>query len=156
MIGQTLGSYKIVDKIGEGGMGVVYVAEHPLIGRKAAIKLLHPDLSKNEEIVARFFNEARASTLIKHPGIVDIFDFGYSANGGAYIAMEFLEGESLATRMRREKRLPLAMSASIGKQLAGALGAAHAKGIVHRDLKPDNVYLIPDAEMPSGERVKVL
>src|SRR5688572_22571042 len=127
MIGETLGSYKIVGKLGEGGMGVVYSAEHPLIGRRAAIKLLHPDLSKNEEIVARFFNEARASSLIRHPGIVDIFDFGYSPTGSAYIAMEYLDGESLAARLRRERKLPLGMSAGIARQTAGALGAAHAK-----------------------------
>ncbi|RLB56328.1 MAG: serine/threonine protein kinase, partial [Deltaproteobacteria bacterium] len=78
VIGRTLGSYKVLSQLGAGGMGVVYAAEHELIGRKAAVKLLLPELSSNKQVVDRFFNEARAATLIKHPGVVDIFDFGYT------------------------------------------------------------------------------
>jgi serine/threonine-protein kinase len=155
VLGDTVGSYRIVEKLGGGGMGEVYLAEHTLIGRKVAVKLLLPELSHNGEIVTRFFNEARSTALIKHPGLVDIFDFGYHKNGSAYIVMECLEGESLGERLRGGP-LPPEMIVAISRQIASALGAAHAKGIVHRDLKPDNVFLVPDSEISCGERVKVL
>ena len=87
MIGETLGSYKILSELGAGGMGRVYAAEHELIGRRAAIKLLLPELSSNKQLVDRFFNEARASAVIQHPGIVGIFDFGYAEDGSAFIIM---------------------------------------------------------------------
>ena len=156
MIGQTLGSYRVTGKLGEGGMGVVYLAEHPLIGRKAAIKLLLPEFSQDQAIVNRFFNEARATTMIKHPGLVDVFDFGYHTTGCAYIVMEFLEGESLSGLLKREGRLSAGLIVAIVRQLCSAVGAAHEKGIVHRDLKPDNIYLLPDRDSPAGIRVKVL
>src|SRR5262245_60943101 len=107
MIGESVASYRIVQKLGEGGMGVVYLAEHSLLGRRAAVKMLLPALSVNQEIVNRFFNEARATTLIRHPGIIDIFDFGQHHSGSAFFVMEFLEGESLAARLKREGRLTL-------------------------------------------------
>jgi predicted Ser/Thr protein kinase len=156
MLGQTVGSYKILSKLGEGGMGEVYLAEHPLIGKKAAVKVLLPQYSTNPGIVARFFNEARAVNLIKHPSIVDIFDFGQHANGSAYIVMEYLEGESLSSKLKREGRLRLEVAIEIVRQLAAALGAAHDKGVSHRDLKPDNIYLVPMPDVALGLRVKVL
>ncbi len=151
----TLGQYQLSHKIGEGGMGVVYLAEHALLGRTAAVKLLLPQLSQNREIVTRFFNEARAASAIHHPGIVEIYDFGYATDGTAYIVMEHLQGESLSARARRG-RVSYQSALSITRQIAGALTAAHAKGIVHRDLTPDNVFLVPDAEVPGGERIKLL
>ena len=156
MIGTTVGSYRILDKLGEGGMGAVYLAEHTLIGRRAAVKVLLPELSNNQEIVNRFFNEARSTAQIKHPGLIDIYDFGYHTTGSAFIVMEFLEGESLAARLRREPKPPLALLATIGRQIASALAAAHQKGIVHRDLKPDNVFIVTDVEVQQGIRAKVL
>jgi serine/threonine-protein kinase len=156
VIGETLGGYKVVHKLGEGGMGIVYLAEHSLIGRKAAIKVLHAELSKDQEIVSRFFNEARSTAMIRHPGLVDVFDFGYHAGGSAYLAMEFLDGESLGVRLRREGRLGPALALGIAQQVAAALAAAHDKGIVHRDLKPDNLFLVPDRLVAGGVRVKVL
>jgi serine/threonine-protein kinase len=156
VIGDTIGSYRILDKLGEGGMGAVYLAEHALIGRKAAIKVLLPALSGHQEIVNRFFNEARSTAQIKHAGLIDVYDFGYHTNGSAFIVMEFLEGESLATKLRRERKLGTALLCALGRQIAAALGAAHEKRIVHRDLKPDNVFLVPDAEVACGIRVKVL
>ena len=131
MIGTVLGQYRITGSIGKGGMGVVYAAEHMLLRRPAAVKVLLPELSQNQDIVTRFFNEARAATAIRHPGIVEIYDFGYHHDGSAYIAMEYLEGESLAARMARGRMPPAAVFA-VARQLAGALAAAHAKGIVHR------------------------
>ena len=154
MIGATVGSYRILRQIGEGGMGAVYLGEHAMLGRAAAIKVLLPALSQDREIVGRFFNEARATSAIRHPGIVEIYDFGFLADGAAYIAMEMLDGESLASRLRRAGRLPVAAAIDIGRQVAAALQAAHGRGITHRDLKPDNMFLIRDPEI--GERVKLL
>jgi tRNA A-37 threonylcarbamoyl transferase component Bud32 len=153
--GGTLGSYRLERELGRGGMGAVYVGVHTLLGRRAAVKVLLPELSRHQAIVQRFFNEARAATAIKHPGIVEIYDFGFAADGSAYIVMELLAGESLADRLRRGP-LPLATAIQIARQTATALGAAHRSGIVHRDLKPDNVFLVPDAETALGERVKLL
>jgi serine/threonine-protein kinase len=155
MIGATVGSYQVREEIGHGGMGVVYAAEHPLIGRKVAVKVLLPEYSRNQEVVNRFFNEARAATLIRHPGLVDVIDFGYYQDGSAYLIMEFLEGESLAARLKRE-RMGTKELVALGRQVAAAVGAAHEKGIIHRDLKPDNIFLVPDRELAGGVRVKVL
>jgi serine/threonine protein kinase len=153
--GAMVGQYRITGTIGKGGMGAVYSAEHTLIGRVAAVKVLLPELSQNQEIVTRFFNEARAATAIRHPGIVEIYDFGYHSDGSAYIVMELLQGEPLASRLARG-RMAAQPALAIVRQISGALAAAHKKGIVHRDLKPDNVFLVPDAEVPGGERIKLL
>jgi serine/threonine-protein kinase len=155
MLGRSIGNYGVVSKIGEGGMGVVYLARHVTLGRRAAIKVLRPALSSNQDIVSRFFNEARAVTAVRHPGIVEVYDFGFLEDRTAYIIMEYLEGESLAARLRR-KRPAIATTLTILRAIARALQAAHESGIVHRDLKPDNVFLVPDSELPSGERVKIL
>ncbi|HET7500142.1 MAG TPA: protein kinase [Kofleriaceae bacterium] len=156
MLGEIIGSYRVVRKIGEGGMGAVYLAEHMLLGRPAALKVLLREMSHREDLVTRFFNEARAATSVKHPGIVEIYDFGYHTNGSAYIVMEFLEGESLSSRLRRAGVLSEARAVALCRQVGGALAAAHAKGIVHRDLKPDNIYIIRDPDIADGERTKVL
>ncbi|MCC6993378.1 MAG: serine/threonine protein kinase [Deltaproteobacteria bacterium] len=157
MLGETLGNYRVLSKLGEGGMGVVYIAEHVSLGKRAAIKVLLPELSQNREVVTRFFNEARATTLIKHAGIVAVFDFGHhTGSGAAYIAMELLEGESLSARLRRAGTLAAGSLIPIARQATSALAAAHAAGIVHRDLKPDNLFLEPDPDHPSGVRLKVL
>jgi len=137
-------------------MGTVYLAQHMMIGRRAAIKVLLPELSHSQEALGRFFNEARATAMIKHPGLVDIFDFGYLPDGSAYIVMEYLEGESLSARLQREGRLPLSHLCVITHGIASAVGAAHQRGIVHRDLKPDNIFLVPESEQPMGIRVKIL
>ncbi len=154
--GSVIGSYRVLRKLGEGGMGAVYVAEHALIGRKAAIKVLLPSLSANQDIVQRFFNEARAATAIQDAGIVQIFDFGYHTDGSAYIVMEYLEGETLDARLRRLGRLHPHDAVRIMRQSAGSLAAAHSRGIIHRDLKPENIFLVRDAEVAGGERPKIL
>ncbi|HEX3758160.1 MAG TPA: protein kinase [Kofleriaceae bacterium] len=156
MAGEVFGSYRVVDEIGRGGMGAVYLAEHALLGRQAAIKVLLREMSHRPDLVTRFFNEARAATAVKHPGIVEIYDFGYAADGSAYIVMEFLQGESLASRLRRTGPFLESRAAALCRQVAGGLGAAHAKGIVHRDLKPDNIFVVPDADIAEGERPKIL
>ena len=156
MLGQSVGSYRITGRIGEGGMGSVYLAEHSLLGRTAAIKVLHPELSHQPEIVERFFNEARSASGIRHPGIVEIFDFGYAQDDSAYIVMEHLAGESLRDRLDSATTLDPTRAASIGRQIASALQAAHDQEIIHRDLKPDNIFLVPDQEVVGGERAKIL
>ena len=156
LVGETVGNYRISALLATGGMGAVYLAEHPGIGRKAAVKVLQANLAANPEMIARFLNEARAANAIRHPGIVEIFDCGALPSGSAYIVMELLEGECLGGRLTRLSRLPLGEALDITLQTAGALGAAHAAGIVHRDLKPDNLFLIPDPRAPGHELVKVL
>lgn len=136
-------------------MGTVYLAEHVLIERRAAIKVLHPELSQDPEIVRRFLNEAKATTAVGVPGIVQIFDFGTHDDGTAFIVMELLEGESLAARLRKGL-LPLDKALGLLRQICGSLAAAHACGIIHRDLKPENIYLVADRELPDGERTKLL
>jgi serine/threonine protein kinase len=155
-VDQIVGNYRIQKLLGRGGMGAVYLAEHPKIGRKVAVKVLHPALAGSERELGRFINEARAANAIRHPGIVQIFDFGTLPTGATYIIMEFLEGESLAARVARLGRLRLTEAVGIVAQTAEILGAAHAAGIVHRDLKPDNLFLVPDGRVPGRERVKVL
>jgi len=156
MEGTIIGQYRIVQKIGAGGMGVVYVAEHTLVGRRAAIKVLLPEYSVRRALVTRFFNEARAMTSIPDPGIVQMYDFGYHSDGSAYIVMELLEGETLEHRLQRLDRLPLIDAVRLTRQIAGSLAAAHAAGIIHRDLKPENVFVVRDPEALGGERPKVL
>lgn len=155
MVGTHIGQYRLIQKIGSGGMGTVYVGEHILLGRRAAIKVLQPVLSTQPEIVERFFREAKATSAISDPGVVQVFDFGYHVDGTAYIVMELLEGECLADRIASLGRLPAAEALRIVRQLAGALASAHEKEIVHRDLKPENVFLVPDPESVSHERVKL-
>ncbi len=156
MEGAVIGQYRVTKKLGEGGMGAVFAAEHALLGRKAAIKMLLPALSQNQEIVQRFFNEARAATAIQDPGIVQIFDFGYHTDGSAYIVMEYLEGEPLDARLKRLGRLNPFDALRILRQASSSLAAAHARGIIHRDLKPENIYLVADREVAGGERPKLL
>ncbi|HEY0992003.1 MAG TPA: serine/threonine-protein kinase [Kofleriaceae bacterium] len=156
MVGDVIGNYRILGTIGGGGMGTVYVAEHTLIGRRAAIKVLQRELSYRREAVTRFFNEAKAATAVKHPGIVELYDFGYAADGSAYIVMECLEGETLTRRLARVGTLAEATAVALCRQIAGGLGAAHAQGIVHRDLKPENIYIVRDPDIAGGERTKIL
>jgi serine/threonine protein kinase len=137
-------------------MGIVYLAEHPALGRKAAIKVLHPKHATDPEVVSRFFQEARASNAIRHPNIVETYDYGTLPNGAPYIIMEHLEGESLATRLQRVGKLPLHTALDFAQQVAGALAAAHEKSIVHRDLKPDNLFVTRDLRAPRTEQVKIL
>jgi serine/threonine-protein kinase len=154
VIGEVLGSYRVIAKLGAGGMGTVWIAEHQLLGSRAAIKVLLPDLSKQDKIVQRFFDEARAATRIRDPGIVTVHDFGWH-HGDAYIVMELLTGETLTQRLGTGRMAPLQAVRLV--QLCGlAMAAAHARGIIHRDLKPDNIFVVSDPAVPGGERIKLL
>jgi len=152
--GTIIGSYRLLELLGEGGMGRVYVAEHVRLGRKVALKILRDELSCNPSAVSRFFAEARAVNRISHENIVEVTDFVESPGRSCFV-MELLNGEDLGLRLMRQ-RLPLPVIVDIGAQIASALAAVHAAGIIHRDLKPDNIYLIDRSPTRSPNFVKLL
>ncbi|HEY6177663.1 MAG TPA: serine/threonine-protein kinase, partial [Kofleriaceae bacterium] len=137
-------------------MGTVYLAEHTLLGRRAAIKVVRSSLSEDAAIVERFFHEARVVSQIADPGIVQVFDFGYHTDGSAFIVMELLEGEALDQRIARIDRLGVFESLRLIRMICTSLGAVHARGIVHRDLKPANIFLVEDPAVAGCERAKLL
>ncbi|MEO8705343.1 MAG: HDOD domain-containing protein [Kofleriaceae bacterium] len=153
LVGQELGPFRIGALLGRGGMGAVYAAEHAVLGRRVAIKLLEPHLTVDPDALGRFVEEARAVNSIRHPNIIDITDFG-NLEGRPYFVMELLEGETLGARIAQWGHLPLASTLRICAQVASALTAAHDRGIVHRDLKPDNVFICNHPDYP--DHVKVL
>jgi len=155
LLGTCVGNYRLVRTIGRGSMGEVFEAEHVLVGRRVAVKVLLPELCSYPEVANRFFNEARAVATMHHPGIVQLFDFGLHAEGSAFIVMELIDGETLAEMVNRRGPLPVAEAVDIARQVAEAMASAHACGVVHRDLKPENIVLARDAESGST-RVKVL
>ena len=143
LIGMVLaGRYKVLERIGEGGMGLVYSGLHSLIDKRVAIKVLRDDFSSRPDVVARFRQEAKSASRIGHEHIVDIFDFGETPWGASYFVMEYLEGEDLANVLHRETVVSPGRTIELARQCCRALGAAHSKGIVHRDMKPENIYLV--------------
>jgi serine/threonine protein kinase len=155
LVGQVVADrYHVVKKLGEGGMGQVYLAEHVKMGRRSAIKVMNPSMIHDPDAVARFNREASNASRITHPNVCAIYDFGETPDGLIYLAMEFIEGEPLTDVLERVGALPLARAASIFLQTADALQAAHDLGIVHRDLKPDNVMLT--GRKGGGDTVKVV
>ena len=148
------GRYRVIEVVGEGGMGTVYLAEHALIKRRVAIKILRPDLASDGNVIKRFMNEARAAGTLGHPNIVESTDMGFIDRAVPYIVFEYLEGTLLTDEIARLGNLPVRRAVKITRQIASALGAAHHAGIVHRDLKSDNIFLTDRAEKP--DHVKVL
>jgi tetratricopeptide (TPR) repeat protein/tRNA A-37 threonylcarbamoyl transferase component Bud32 len=144
------GRYRVVKKLGGGGMGSVYEAEHVLIGRRVALKLLHPQYASNRDVVRRFQNEARAAATLGHPNILEALDMGRTEDGLPFLVLELLEGHDLDHEIVERGAMPIDRAVIIALEIADALSAAHAAGIVHRDLKPENVFLTNDG------RVKVL
>ncbi len=143
LLGKTVdGRYHVMELIGEGGMGKVYLAEHVDIGKRVALKVLHPSYSRMPDLVERFRREARAASKIGHPNIVDVTDSGTTPDGSVYFVMEYLEGVELGSVIEREGAIDVARALKISTQICRALAAAHTQGIVHRDLKPENVFLI--------------
>ena len=142
LVGQVIADrYHVTKKLGEGGMGQVYLAEHVKMGRKSAIKVMSPAMMHDPDAIARFNREAGNASKITHPNVCAVYDFGETPEGLIYLAMEFVEGEPLTGLLEREGALPLPRATAIFKQTADALQAAHDLGIVHRDLKPDNIML---------------
>jgi len=142
LVGRVIAErYRITALLGEGGMGAVYAAEHIALGRRVAIKRMHPELAEDERSVARFQREARTAAATGHENVVDVLDLGFAEDGAPYLVMEYLRGESLAKALKRQGRLPVKEACYVLGQVLGALSAVHRKGIVHRDLKPDNIFL---------------
>lgn len=148
------GRYKVIELLGEGGMGQVYLAEHIAIERRIALKVLRAEYAHKGDIVTRFQQEAISASRIKHPNVLDVFDFGQLEDGCFYLAMEFLEGNDLAEELGHRHVLEPALGVGISLQICRALGAAHSKGVVHRDMKPENVFLQRTGD--GDERVKIV
>jgi len=142
LTGTMAGEYVVLRTLGVGGMGVVYEGRQPVIGKRVAIKVLLPTLSKDADLVARFVAEARAVNAIGHRGIIDIFSFGQLENGCHYFVMELLEGRDLDAVLRQNRRVPVATALGWLEEVLDALEAAHQVGVVHRDLKPSNLFLV--------------
>ncbi len=142
LVGTTIdGRYEVESVLGEGGMGLVYKAKHIVLQKSLAVKVLRPDVSRDEEIITRFRQEAQSASAIGNQHIIDISDFGTLPDQSTYFVMEYLEGTDLTGAIEAGVLEPVRV-VHIAKQLCQALGAAHEAGIVHRDLKPDNIYLI--------------
>jgi Tol biopolymer transport system component/tRNA A-37 threonylcarbamoyl transferase component Bud32 len=154
MLGRdVIGQYVIQHKIGAGGMGAVYLADQPSMGRSAVIKVLHPWLSRDPEVATRFDNEARAVAKLSDPHIVQLFNYGDMGDGTLFLAMEHLDGRTLSQVLAAEGRLSVERAMHVALQVCEALAEAHRQGVVHRDLKPSNIMLL---DKPGGELVKVL
>ncbi|MFL5605758.1 MAG: protein kinase domain-containing protein [Gemmatimonadaceae bacterium] len=138
--------YHVLRKLGEGGMGQVYLAEHVKMGRQSAVKVMHPAMVHDADALGRFNREAANASRVDHPNVAGIYDFGETPEGLVYLAMQFVEGETLTTIVREHGALPPHRAAEIARQAAEGLHAAHAMGIVHRDLKPDNIMVAKDQD----------
>jgi HEAT repeat protein/tRNA A-37 threonylcarbamoyl transferase component Bud32 len=151
--GVMLGVYRFEKKLGQGGMGAVYEAEHTVLQKRCAIKILLPKFAAQPEVCARFLQEARATNAIKHDHIIQIYDFGRSPDGGAFLVMEFLEGSPLDKRIKEQGKLPHEALVEIFYQLSDALHVAHQSNVIHRDLKPENVFLLDNTNQKYFSKV---
>src|SRR5512133_3073906 len=154
LVGRILGDrYRVLSRLGEGGMGTVYLCEHAVLSRRYAVKVLRPNLT-DPELAERFRNEAIAASRIGGDNVVDVVDFGAEADGALYYVMEALDGRSLGTILAEEGTLEVSRVLDLLDQICRALGAAHAGGVIHRDVKPDNIFVV---RRPDGsEQAKVI
>ena len=136
LIGQRIGSYQVLRLLGVGGMGEVYEVRHENLKRRAAIKILKQEYAQNQQIAERFLNEARIVSVIQHPGLVSVLELGHMPAGRPYMVLEFLEGESLAQRIERNRGKLAIDALRLGRQIASTLAAVHQAGVIHRDIKP--------------------
>jgi serine/threonine protein kinase len=154
LLGTTVeGRYQVLEVLGEGGTGRVYKVRHVALGRLFAMKILRRDLARDEALAARFIQEAQATARVRHPHIIEITDYGSLPEGTPFFVTELLVGQTLRGVIKDRGPLPLPHAVGILKQIAGAVGAAHAAGIVHRDLKPDNIFLVGDKGAAMDVRV---
>src|SRR5215470_10001782 len=138
---EKIGKYQIVERIGRGGMGMIFKAHDPVLDRPVALKVISPDIEITDELRARFYREAQACARMSHPNIVTVYDMGED-DGRLYIVMELLEGEEMKRLVALRKALPLEDKLSIMLQVCDGLHYAHQKGIVHRDIKPGNIFIL--------------
>lgn len=154
----NIGRYQVVRLLGQGGMASVYEACEPSLNRRVAIKVLHAEMAKDSEVIARFVAEGRIVNGIRHPSLVPVHEQGQLADGSYYIVMDLMEGETLSRRLSRSVHRPVSLEEAlrIGRQVAEALATVHRHGVVHRDIKPDNLMLVSDPAVFGGVRVKIL
>ncbi len=156
-VGTVVGErYRILGRIGEGGMGAVFRAEHILMKKVVALKLLHAEMGQVEEAARRFEREAQSASRLNHPNIISVTDFGRNHTGELFLVMEFVAGESLTDLLAREGRLPAARACRLAGQILSALEHAHAQKVIHRDLKPANIMLVQSPDARLGETAKIL
>jgi Serine/threonine protein kinase len=156
-VGTVVGDrYRVLGRIGEGGMGAVFRAEHILMKKVVALKLLHAEMGQVEEAARRFEREAQSASRLNHPNITSVTDFGRNHTGELFLVMEFVAGESLAELLAREGRLPVARACRLAGQILSALEHAHGQKVIHRDLKPGNVMLVQSPDPRLGETAKIL
>ena len=155
IVGEVIAErYHVLKKLGEGGMGTVYLAEHVKMGRKSAVKIMNPGMVNDADAIQRFNREATNASKITHTNVAAIYDFGETKDGLIYLAMEFIEGESLTSLIEKNGALPAQRAANIAQQTAEGLVVAHDMGIVHRDLKPDNIMIAKNRD--GSDCVKVV
>jgi serine/threonine protein kinase len=154
LVGAQVGEYRVLQRIGAGGMGVVYAGEQPLIGKKVAIKVLLPQIAHEDDAIRRFLQEARSANQIGHRNIIDIFSFGTLPDGRQYLVMEFLNGQALDEVIRERAPLQAVEAVHLLDDVASGLAAAHAAGILHRDLKPSNLFVVDQSD--GSSYVKIL
>ncbi len=151
VVGRVIkGRYRVLRKVGAGGMGVVYLAEQIAIGRPVALKLLHREFATDDQLVRRFIQEARIAASLRHRNVVIIHDFDQGEDGSLFLAMEYLEGQTLSQMIRREGPLPVGRALGFAVQIGEGLRAAHRAGVIHRDVKPQNIMVV------EGDEVKLL
>ncbi len=154
LVGQLVGErYQVERRLGEGGMGEVYLARHVLMGRPCALKVMSPNLSKDPDAIGRFNREATNASRISHPNVCAIYDFGLTPDGLVYLAMEYVEGRTLSALLDESGPMPVARATALVSQCAEGLEAAHDLGIVHRDLKPDNIMVVPGRDRETAKLV---